>query len=101
MLFADKICGQHEPSSPPSAVYMRQLTESSLGQVMACRLLGAKPLPETGNLGTNLSEIGIKIRKFSFIKMRLKYRLRMAAICPGGRGMSYASCCKVDWLYNI
>ena len=33
-------------SSPPSATYMRQWTGSSLIQVMACRLFGAKPLPE-------------------------------------------------------
>ena len=33
-------------SSPPSAAYMRQWTGSTLVQVMACRLLGAKPLPE-------------------------------------------------------
>ena len=33
-------------SSPPSAIYMRQWTGPSLVQVMACRLFGAKPLPE-------------------------------------------------------
>ena len=33
-------------SSPPSTAYMRQLTGSSLVQVMACRLFGAKPLSE-------------------------------------------------------
>ena len=33
-------------SSPPSAAYMRQWTGSALVQVMACRLFGAKPLPE-------------------------------------------------------
>ena len=33
-------------SSPPSAAYMRQWTGSTLVQVMACRLFGAKPLPE-------------------------------------------------------
>ena len=32
--------------SSPSAAYMRQWTGSSLVQVMACRLFGAKPLPE-------------------------------------------------------
>ena len=32
-------------SSPPIAAYMRQWTGSSLLQVMACRLIGAKPLP--------------------------------------------------------
>ena len=31
---------------PPSAAYMRQWTLSALVQVMACHLLGAKPLPE-------------------------------------------------------
>ena len=29
-----------------SAAYMRQWTRSALVQVMACRLFGAKPLPE-------------------------------------------------------
>ena len=33
-------------SSPPSAAYMHQWTGSALVQVMACRLFGAKPLPE-------------------------------------------------------
>ena len=31
-------------SSPPSAAYMRQWTESALVQIMAGRLFGAKPL---------------------------------------------------------
>ena len=33
-------------SSPPSAAYMRQRIRSALVQIMACRLFGAKPLPE-------------------------------------------------------
>ena len=33
-------------SSPPSAAYMHQWAGSSLVQVKACRLFGAKPLPE-------------------------------------------------------
>ena len=33
-------------SSPPSAAYMHQGTGPALFQVMACRLFGAKPLPE-------------------------------------------------------
>ena len=33
-------------SSSPIATYMRQWTGSALIQVMACRLFGAKPLPE-------------------------------------------------------
>ena len=32
--------------SPPNAAYMRQWTGSALVQIMACRLFGAKPLPE-------------------------------------------------------
>ena len=39
---------------------------------MACRLVGAKPLPEPTNLGTNLSEMLIEIHTFSFKKMHLK-----------------------------
>ena len=33
-------------SSPPSDAYMRHWTGTALVQVMACRLFGAKPLPE-------------------------------------------------------
>ena len=33
-------------SSPPSAAYMRRWTGSTLVQIMACRLVGAKPLPK-------------------------------------------------------
>ena len=33
-------------SSPPSAAYMRRWIGSGLVQVMACRLFGAKPLPQ-------------------------------------------------------
>ena len=33
-------------SSPPNAIFMYWGTGSALVQVMACRLLGAKPLPE-------------------------------------------------------
>ena len=31
-------------SSPPSAAYMRQWNGSAFVQIMACRLIGAKPL---------------------------------------------------------
>ena len=33
-------------SSPPSAIYMRRWTGSTLVQIMACRLVGAEPLSE-------------------------------------------------------
>ena len=42
--FYDHVC--FLDSSPPSPTYMRQWTVSALVQVMACRLIGAKPLPE-------------------------------------------------------
>ena len=42
---ATKACFLLYPS-PPSAAYSRQWTWSALVQVMACRLFGAKPLPE-------------------------------------------------------
>ena len=39
-------CLLYVNSSPPSAACMRQWTGSALVQIMACRLFGAKPLPE-------------------------------------------------------
>ena len=60
---------------------------------MACRLFGAKPIPEPmlafchiKLLGTNFSEIWIGILSFSFKKMRLKMSCaRMTAILSRGR----------------
>ena len=38
-----------------------------------------------GSLGTNCSEIGIKIQKFSFMKMHLKISsAKQKPFCPGG-----------------
>ena len=66
-------------SSTPSASCVRQWIGSALGQIMACRLFGAKPffwtnpgLLSIGPLRTNFSEILIKIKHFSFTKMYLK-----------------------------
>ena len=65
-------------STPPNAAYMRQWIGSALVKVMACRLfeLGSQAIIETnagllsiGPLGTNFSEILIKIQNFSFMKM--------------------------------
>ena len=39
-------CYDKLSSSPPSAAYMRHWTDYALVQIMACRLLGDKPLPE-------------------------------------------------------
>ena len=59
-------------SSPPSAAYIPQWIGSALVHIMACRLFGAKPLLSVRPLGTNFSEIPIKIQDFSFTKMHLK-----------------------------
>ena len=78
---------------PHHAAYMRRRTWSALIQVMACRLFGAKPLPEPINahllliepLGTNLSENRIEIQKFSFNKMHLKMSsAKWRPFCPRG-----------------
>ena len=60
----------------PSDAYMRQWNRPSLVQIMACSLLGAKPLSEPtlvllsiGTYGTNFSEILIEIQTLSFWKM--------------------------------
>ena len=59
-------------SSPLSVEYTHQWTGPSLVQVIACRLFGAKPLPEpiagllsSESLRTKFNEILIKIHKFS------------------------------------
>ena len=62
-------------SLSPSVACMRQWTGSPSVQVMACCLFGAKPLPEPmpplssiRPLGTNFSEIRIKIQTFHSCK---------------------------------
>ena len=81
-------------SSPFSVAYMRQWIGSSLFQVMACRLFGAKSLPEPmlaycqfdpwEQISVNFL-IGIIF--FSFTKMHLKMSsTKMAAVLS--RGMS-------------
>ena len=57
--------------SPPCAAYMHQRIESALVQIMVCRLFRAKQLSKPmlvylsiGPLGTNFSEILIKIKTF-------------------------------------
>ena len=61
----------------PSDSYMRHLPRPSLVQIMACRLIGAKPLSETmlyaiGPLVTKFSQIVFKTQTFSFKWMHLK-----------------------------
>ena len=63
-------------SSPPNATYMCRWIGSVLVQIMACRLFSIistnAGLLSIGPLGTNLSDISIKIQNFSFTKMHLK-----------------------------
>ena len=67
---------------------MRRKIGSVLVQIMACRLFGVKPLSKPnagllliGTLGTNFSEILIKIKNFSFTKISsAKWR----PFCSGG-----------------
>ena len=81
-------------SLTPGALYMHQRIESALVQIMACRLFGAKPLSKPmlsiGPLGTNFSEISIKIQNFSFMKMHLKISCaKWRPFCPGGQTLTY------------
>ena len=81
-------------SSPPSATYMRQWIGSALVQIMACLssircqaiIWTNAGLLAIGSLGTNFSEILIKIQNFSFKKMHLKMSsAKVAAILSRGR----------------
>ena len=69
-------------SSPPSAVYMRQSIWSALVQIIACRLLSAKPLskPMVGYCKLDPSEqtsvkFQSKYKTFHSRKCIWKYRL--------------------------
>ena len=63
-----------------------------LHTLMACRILGAKPLPtpmllclSIGPPGTNFSEILIKIQNFSFTKNNMQISsAKWRPFCPGG-----------------
>ena len=80
-------------SSPPSAAYMRQWTGSSLVQVVACRLFGAKPLPEPMLVYYQLDSwkhITVKFGILSLKKMQLKMpSVKMAAILSRGRWVNH------------
>ena len=77
-------------SYPPSAAYMCQWIGSSLVQVMACRLLGAKPLPEPMLPYCQLNsweQISVKFEPefYHFQKMHLKmWSPKIAAILSRG-----------------
>ena len=86
---------KHQPhfnSFPPSAAYMRQWTGSGLFQVMACRLFGAKPLPEPILVYCYLDsweQISMKF-EFEFYNIYSRKcipdccRPRCQPFCPGG-----------------
>ena len=60
-------------SSPPCAAYMCQWSGPALVQIMSCCLFGANTdLLSIRPLGTNFSEIWIKMQNFWFVKMHLK-----------------------------
>ena len=82
-------------SSPPSAAYMRQSTGSPLFQVMACRLFGAKPLPEPMlvNWALNWGQVSVKFKldfyHFHTRKYICKCRLQKWRLyCPEGGELS-------------
>ena len=87
-------------NSPPScAAYMRQWTGSSLVQIMACRLFGAKPLPQPMLTYYQLDPHWQISKKFestykptlsflTFVHLKKKYCMPL--------------CCKAhDWLFLI
>ena len=80
------ICDIVINSSTYGAAYMRPWIWSVLLPVMACRLFGAKPLPEAiGPLGTNSNAIWIKIQNFSFRNIHLEMSsLRWQTLCRVG-----------------
>ena len=86
--------------SPPSAAYMRQWTGSPLVQVKACRLFGAKPLPEQMLhycQWDSWEHISIGILSFSVKKMHLKMpSANMAAILFRGDELTQF----IAWISN-
>ena len=81
-------------TSPPSAAYMRQWTgpAPALVQVMACRLFGAKPLPEPMLAFCQLDsweQISVKFESefYNFDSRKCIWKCRLPEwlpFCPGG-----------------
>ena len=76
--------------SPPSAAYMHQWIGSALVQIMACRLFGAKPLPEPILAYCQLDyweyisvKFESKLYNFHSRKCNSKCRLPKWPFCPG------------------
>ena len=73
-------------SSPHSAAYMRRWTGSSLVQVMACRLFGAKPLPEPMMAYCQLDsweQISVKFERNSIILIQENAFENVVCQCGG------------------
>ena len=74
-------------SSPPSAAYMRQWIGSALVQIMACRLFGAKPLPELMLVYCQLDsweQISVKFESDSIILFIQENAFEMVVCQNGG-----------------
>ena len=84
-------------SSTPSAAYMRQWSRSTLVQVMACRLFGAKPLPEPMLVHCQLDsweQLLVKIESefYNLHSTKCIWKCRLLKwwpFCPGGDGFSW------------
>ena len=80
-------------SSSPNAAYIHQWSESILVQVMACHLVGAKPLPEPMMNVCQVDpqeqtsvELKIKMQISSLMKLHLKRSsAKWRSFCPGGQ----------------
>ena len=77
-------------SSPRSASYMRQWTGWALVQIMACSLIGAKPLSKPSwnivnwTLRNKLQWNSNKLQNFSYMEMHLKMSsAKWRPFCPG------------------
>ena len=85
---------KHLTHLPRCRIYV-SVDQPSLVQIMACHLFGAKTLfKPIGPLGTNFSEILIKMQNFSFMKMHLKISsVKRRRFCPGEMSRSLIYWC--------
>ena len=99
-------------SSHPSAAYMRQWTGSALVQVMACRLFGAKLLPEPMLAYCQLDsweQISVKLEWefFHFHSRKCIGNCRLPKwrpLCPGGNELNVTkllTCKKKNVVWNV
>ena len=99
----------HLNSPPPSATHMHQWTVSALVQVMACRLYGAKPLPEPILDYCQLDpweQISVKFESefyhFHSRKCISNFRLpKWQPFCPGGDESINTKMVKAEYLLGL